>query len=239
MRCCSCRHPAEIAGVASLLGSGHRQVRNDRDDDEWADWRATRAAQPPRIWDNGQGRSAFLTAGITYEDRQGGTMPGGVLAATGLPYEEALDTRRYDVGGTAQALIDGRYVLTVRASAAWQHYDHQFGDITEQDERESIFSELALRGARGAHTWVAGVAYERDDYNPRDVPRFAYTYDVLGVFLQDDVDLASWVSVSAGARVDVHSDMARSSVRAWRHCSAVARGPAACLPDRGSLPPRR
>jgi outer membrane receptor for ferrienterochelin and colicins len=193
---------------ATLLAGGHRQARNDRDDDGWADVAGySRGVLRPRVfWDNGQGRSAFLTAGLTYEDRKGGTMPDEVLAATGLPYEEALDTRRYDVGGTAQALIKGRYVLTARASAAWQHYDHQFGDVIERDQRQSVFSELALRGASGAHTWVAGVAYERDDYNPRDVPRFAYTYDVPGFFVQDDVDLASWMSVSAGARVDSHSE---------------------------------
>ena len=92
---------------ASVLGGGHRQVRQDRDDDDWADLAGySRGVLRPRVfWDNSQGRSAFLTAGITYEDRQGGTMPGGVLAATGLPYDEALDTRRYDVGGTAQTLI--------------------------------------------------------------------------------------------------------------------------------------
>jgi iron complex outermembrane receptor protein len=37
------------------------------------------------------------------------------------------------------------------------------------------------------------------------VPRFAYTYDVPGLFLQDDVDLAPWLSVSASGRVDRHS----------------------------------
>jgi outer membrane receptor for ferrienterochelin and colicins len=192
---------------ASLLAGGHRQVPNDRDDDDWTDVAGyARGVVRPRVfWDNGQGRSAFLTAGVTYEDRQGGTMPGGVLAATGFPYDEALDTRRYDVGGTAQTLIRGSYVLTARASAAWQHYDHQFGEITERDERQSVFGELAVRGARGAHTWVAGVAYERDVFDPRDVPRFAYTFNVPALFVQDDVDVWSWMSLSAGARVDVHS----------------------------------
>jgi outer membrane receptor for ferrienterochelin and colicins len=192
----------------SLLAGGHRQVQNDRDDDGWADVAGySRGVLRPRLfWDDRQGRSVFLTAGLTYEDREGGTMPDEVLAATGLPYEEALDTRRYDVGGTAQALIRGRFVLTARASAAWRHYNHRFGDVVERDERQSVFSELALRGASGRHTWVAGVAYERDDYNPKDVPRFAYTYDVPGLFAQDDVDLTSWMSVSAGARVDSHSE---------------------------------
>jgi outer membrane receptor for ferrienterochelin and colicins len=69
-----------------------------------------------------------------------------------------------------------------------------------------VFGEVALRGAAGRHTWVVGTAYERDAYRPTDVPQFAYTYDVPGVFAQDDVDLARWLSVSAGARIDWHSE---------------------------------
>jgi iron complex outermembrane receptor protein len=193
---------------ASLLGGGHWQRRNDRDDDEWVDLPGyARAVLRPRLfWEDGRGRSAFLTAGMTYENREGGTMPDGVLSATGLPYVEALETRRYDVGGTAQTLLSNRYVLTARAAAAWQRHDHQFGDVFERDRHDNSFLELALRGASGSHTWVAGAAYERDDYAPRDVPRFGYTYDVPGVFVQDDVQVASWVSLSVGGRLDFHSE---------------------------------
>jgi iron complex outermembrane receptor protein len=193
---------------ASLLGGGHRQTRSDRDDDGWADLAGySRGMARPRVfWDAGNGRSAFLTAGLTFENRRGGTMPRKVLPATGRPYLEELDTRRYDVGGTAQTLIDDRYVLTARGAAAWQRHDHLFGGVIERDRHDTLFSELALRGAARRHTWVAGAAYERDAYNPTDVPRFAYTYRVPGVFLQDDVDLSAWASVSAGARLDFHSE---------------------------------
>jgi iron complex outermembrane receptor protein len=51
-----------------------------------------------------------------------------------------------------------------------------------------------------------GTAYERDAYTPTDVPQFAYTYNAPGVFAQDDIDLAPWLSVSAGGRVDWHSE---------------------------------
>jgi outer membrane receptor for ferrienterochelin and colicins len=193
---------------ASLLASGHRQARNDRDDDDWADVAGYgRAVVRPRLfWDAGRGRSGFVTAGITYEDREGGTMPGGTLAATGQPYIEALDTRRYDIGGTAQTLLRGGHVLTARAAAAWQRHDHTFGETLERDRHGTVFGEVALRGAWRQHTWVAGAAYERDAYDPRDVPRFQYTYDVPGVFAQDDIDAASWLTISAGARVDFHSE---------------------------------
>ena len=82
---------------ASLLGGGHWQTREDLDDDGWADVAGygRGIARPRLFWDGGGGRTAFLTAGVTYENRDGGTMSGATLAATGLPYQETLDTRRY------------------------------------------------------------------------------------------------------------------------------------------------
>ena len=55
-------------------------------------------ARPRLFWDGGNGRTFFATAGVTYEDRTGGTMPESVLEATGEPYEESLETRRFDSG---------------------------------------------------------------------------------------------------------------------------------------------
>ena len=193
---------------ASLLGGGHWQTRNDIDDDGWADVAGygRGIARPRLFWDGGGGRSAFVTAGVTYENRDGGTMTGATLPATGLPYQETLDTRRYDVGGTLQTLVKNKYVMTARAAAAWQRQDHVFGDVVERDAHDTSFVEVTARGAAGRQTWVAGAAYERDAFNPRDVPRFAYTYDVPGLFVQDDIDVASWMSVSASARVDFHSE---------------------------------
>jgi iron complex outermembrane receptor protein len=199
---------AQDGWSASLLAGGHFQAQNDRDDDGWADVAgyARGIARPRAFWDAGDGRSAYLTAGVTIESRDGGTLPGEELPATGLPYTETLDTRRVDVGGTFQTLLRGRFVLTARGAAAWQRHDYLFGDVVERNRHDTVFSELALRGASGRHTWVAGMAYERDDFSPTDTPQFAYTFNVPGVFAQDDVALASWVSVSAGARLDVHDE---------------------------------
>jgi iron complex outermembrane receptor protein len=200
--------PLNSSWRLSLLGSGHRQSQSDRDDDGWADVAGygRGVARPRFFWDGGNGRSAFLTAGVTLENRDGGTLKDATLATTGAPYIEALDTRRYDVGGTMQTLVRSRYVLTARGAAAWQRHDHQFGEVRERDEHDTVFGEIALRGAAGRHTWVVGSAYERDAYRPTDVPRFAYTYEVPGVFAQDDVDLAPWLSISVGARIDWHNE---------------------------------
>ncbi len=193
---------------ASLLGGGHWQTRDDIDDDGWADVAGydRGIARPRLFWDGGGGRSAFLTAGVTYENRDGGTMSGAALPATGLPYQETLDTRRYDVGGTVQELWKNRYVVAARAAAAWQRQDHRFGDVLERDRHDTAFAEVTARGAAGRQTWVAGLAYERDAFDPGDVPQFAYTYDVPGVFVQDDIDLTPWLSISASGRIDVHSE---------------------------------
>ena len=192
----------------SLLASGHRQSQGDVDEDGWADISGyARAVMRPRMfWDNGAGTHGWLTAGATIESREGGTMPDHVLASTGGPYVEAIGTERYDVGGSAQAIVQGRYVVTARAAASWQRHDHRFGPTQERDAHTTMFGEVAVRKAAGRNTWVAGAAFEGDSYDPKDVPRFAYTYRVPGVFIQDDITLAPWVSVSASGRVDVHNE---------------------------------
>ena len=191
----------------TLLGSLNGQARSDADDDGWADLpKYTRALARPRVfWDDRAGRSFFATAGITWEDRIGGTLPDATLAASGEPYLEGLDTRRFDGGASYQGLLGGAYVLTARASATHQRQAHQFGEVLERDTHDTAFAELAVRRAVGRHTLVGGAALEHDRFRPVDVPRFAYTFNVPGVFVQDDVELAQWLAVSAGARLDTHN----------------------------------
>jgi outer membrane receptor for ferrienterochelin and colicins len=192
---------------ASLLGGGDWQERRDVDGDRWADLAGySRGVSRPRFfWDDKNGRTALLTGGITYENRSGGTLSGTTLAATGEPYTEALKTRRYDFGGNVQWVIGDRYVATARFSATEQQHRHQFGELIENDRHELLFGEASVRGSTGRSTWVAGAAVQRDAYHPRDVPRFAYTYVVPGVFVQDDLNIAHWLSVSASARADFHN----------------------------------
>ncbi len=191
----------------ALLASANGQERFDADGDRWADLpRYARAVLRPRaFWDNKSGRSFFATAGVTVEDRMGGTLPDAVLAATGQPYVEALDTRRFDAGTSFQTLI-GTSVLSARASVTHQHLDHQFGETVERDDHDTAFAEVTMRRTIGRHTLVGGAALERDAYRPIDVPRFAYTFTVPGLFVQDDVDLTKWLSLSASGRLDVHSE---------------------------------
>ena len=200
--------PLRNGWSASLLSGGHLQNTDDVDDDAWADLPGYRrvVVRPRVFWDGDGGRSFFATTGFTYEDRDGGTLDGEALESTGLPYVESLDTRRYDAGALGQFLLDDRYIVSARAAIARQTHDHRFGETLERDRHDTAFGEATIRGGSGRHTWVGGVAVERTRYTPRDVPRFAYSFVVPGVFGQYDVGLSDAVSISASGRLDVHSE---------------------------------
>jgi outer membrane receptor for ferrienterochelin and colicins len=191
----------------SLLAGGDFQNRNDVDGDGWADLAGySRGVLRPRLfWNGANGQIAFVTGGVTYENRRGGTVDGAVLPATGQPYEEALDTRRYEFGGSYQLVLGGRYVLTGRMAASSQHHRHQFGEDIERDRHGMWFGEVTARGAAAHQTWVIGAAIEREAYRPLDVPRFAYTYVTPAIFAQDDVAITPWLSLSASGRADFHN----------------------------------
>ncbi len=96
--------------------------------------------------------------------------------------------------------------MTSRAAVARQSHDHQFGEAIERDRHDTVFGEVAVRGTTGRQTWVGGFAIERVAYRARDVPRFDYTFTVPGAFAQYDVTVSRLLSLSASARVDVHSE---------------------------------
>src|SRR3954468_17441333 len=188
----------------TLLVGGHWQQRNDVDDDGWADLAGySRAIVRPRVfWSDGTGRSLFATGGAMWEQRHGGTMRSAVLTPTGAPYPESLDTTRFDGGVVAQVPVAGRYVLTARMSATGKDEDYLRGDVRERDRQDTFFAELAVRRAASRQTLVGGVAFERSTLDPRDEPRFAYQYLVPGLFLQDDVEVRRWLTLSVSGRLD-------------------------------------
>src|SRR4051812_2943193 len=191
----------------TLLVGGHWQQRNDVDDDGWADLAGySRAIVRPRVfWSDGTGRSLFATGGAMWEQRHGGTLPSALLTPTGAPYPESLDTTRFDGGVVAQLPVAGRFVLTARMSATAKDEDYLRGDVREHDLQDTFFAEAAVRGTAPRQTWVAGVAFERSTLDPRDEPRFGYRYNVSGVFLQDDIDVQRWLTLSVSGRLDSHN----------------------------------
>jgi len=191
----------------SVLGGAHWQERSDFDRDGWTDNPMFRRTQVrPRVsWDNGGGRSVFATMGALTEDRRGGTMP-GATTPDGRPHPENLQTRQFDGGFVARFLTSKKIVGAIRGSGVSQRHDHTYGGAIERDRSGTLFGEASLTGTTGHNTWVGGAAFERDTFRSIDVPRFDYAYTIPGVFGQDDYAIARWLTASASARVDVHSE---------------------------------
>jgi len=197
----------------TLLAGAHRQTRRDLDHDGWTDLPGyDRVVARPRFYfDDGEGRTAFFTVGVTGEDRTGGTLPER-LAPDGLPFAEALSTRRADAGVLARWLVrDSTSALrgaiaTVRGAAVEQRHTHTFGAVHERDRHRTWFGEASIAVPRDRLTYVAGVAVQRDAYRALDLPGFDYTFDIPSAFAQLDVDAASWLALSASARLDAHSE---------------------------------
>jgi outer membrane receptor for ferrienterochelin and colicins len=190
---------------ATVLAGGHRQSKNDIDDDGWYDLSGySRGVLRGRLfWDNGTGTSAWGTAGLTSEGREGGAVAGDELALR-IGGPESIDTTRGDVGVFGQQILADRFVVTGRIAATFQRYDHVFVTNHERDRRTNVFGEIALRGAVGRHTWIAGAAFERESFDPLEVPRFNYFHRAPGVFVQDDIQWNDWLALSAGVRLDLH-----------------------------------
>ena len=192
----------------TLLSGAHFQKANDVNDDAWADLAGySRAVVRPRVfWEDGRGHSFFATGGITTESRNGGTGEDTVLPPAGVPYVESLDTVRLDGGVNWQRLLGARHLVSARAAFSHQRHDHQAGEVFEDDRHNTSFAEVSLRTPAGRHTMVVGAALEGTDYHPRDVPQFAFSYWIPGVFAQADLELAPWVSLSGSGRFDYHNE---------------------------------
>ena len=190
----------------TVLSGYHGQPRRDLDDDGWTDlpFYGRVAVRPRMFYESGEGTSLFLTGGFIGENREGGTLANRV-APDGRSFTEALQTRRGDVGALGRWLM-GETIVTVRGSFARLDQSRTFGGVRERGNRLTWFGESSMSGTAGRHTWVVGAAIQQDRYNPDDVTRFAYRFSSPAVFVQDEMTLGTRASMSASARVDVHSE---------------------------------
>jgi outer membrane receptor for ferrienterochelin and colicins len=180
----------------TLLGGAHFQGRSDIDHDGYTDLpEYQRGVIRPRVfWDNGNGKSVFVTGGATAEDRAGGSSS----------FPEELRTRRFDTGAVARFVL-GKKLLSIRGSAMSNHHRRQFGTTLERDNQGTFFGEAALSGAEGRHNWTFGSAMQSERYRNHDVNGFDYTYNTPSLFAQDEYAPNARVTLSGSGRLDFHN----------------------------------
>lgn len=190
----------------SITVGYHRQSRQDLDDDGWVDMPAYErwTVRPRLFWEGAEGGQVFFTAGFMTEERLGGTLERRTTP-DGNPFPQAQDTDRFDVGLVAQAPISDVVTAHLRASGMTQKHRHVFGNVTEDDRHETVFTEGSLSGKADQTSWIGGVAYQRDTFRSRTFPAFNYAYEAPGVFAQVEQDLAPNLTVAGSARVDFHN----------------------------------
>ena len=186
----------------------HDQSREDVNGDGWADLVAYRRyTLRPRLWrDDGAGHSLFLTAGLTNEEREGGTMPGRVLP-DGSAFPEALHTRRIDAGAVSHWAFDNQEAVNARLSLTSTHLDRTFGAQRVASAQTTAFGEIAWNGETRRHRWVLGGAFVHDQLAVAAVPGVTYTYNVPAVFAQDEYAPSPWLILAGSARVDAHNEL--------------------------------
>jgi len=190
----------------TMLGGYHGQRSQDLDDDGWGDVpHFSRGVVRPRVfYDNGRGGTVFVTAGVSVENRHGGTLD-GATALDARPFLEALDTRRADSGVVGRFVTGGGRVVSLRGSLSRTAQDRTFGQARDTGRRLVWFGEASVAGVAGRHSWVAGTAVSQDRYRNDEYPDVDFTFTTPGLFAQDDVRINSTLSASISARLDVHS----------------------------------
>ncbi len=190
----------------TLLAGAHRQGRRDLGSDGWTDLPGYRRveARPRLFWNGPGGGSLLLTAGGTWERREGGTVPGAVVPS-GVPFPEDLRTRHGDVGVVGHVPAGRGLDVGVRASAMATGYDHTLGDWSEADRRSTLFGEATLGVTRARHEAVAGVAAQRDGFRTRPRATFDHAFTTLSLFGADTYTPVAALSLAASARLDHHS----------------------------------
>lgn len=190
----------------TVLAGLHRQSRNDLNADGWADTPAyQRAIVRPRLfWNDNAGDSVLVTGGFTAEGRSGGTIDGGTVA-NGAPYQQTLDTRRWDLGSVADFRLGQDQTLNLRGSFMGSDQSRLWGNVADQEHHGTLFGEASITEQDASHTWTLGTAIQQDIYHSRNFRPLDYSYTVPALFAQDEYSPARWLTLAASARADFHN----------------------------------
>jgi outer membrane receptor for ferrienterochelin and colicins len=179
----------------TFLASAHRQDEKDLDDDGWSDIPGySRGVARERVfWNNGRGKAVSGTAGVTFEKRKGGSE---------IAHQE-IETKIAD-GALFAEMPVGRYVVAAAGSLYVQSRVRDFVDAREHDRRQAATLEIALRGSAPRQTWVAGIDADWFAIRIPEPEPLASSYVAPrgGIFIHDDVRIASWLLVSGSGRFD-------------------------------------
>ncbi len=198
------RRRGEARGYTALAGV-HRRGLRDVNGDGWADAPGyTRAEARPRVfWTRPDGSTLMATAGGTWEERRGGTVPGAVTPS-GRAFPEALDTRHADVGAIGRRVLSPGSSMSFRTSLMRTWRDRTFGGLVDHERRSTIFAEASLVATRLRHTVVVGTSGQLDAFHATPDSRFDYRFATASMFASDTYTPGEAVAVTASARVDHH-----------------------------------
>lgn len=191
----------------SLLAAGTTQSAEDVDGDGWADQaRARRWSIRPRLNAvDARGRSLFVTAGLGYDDRSGGSLGGGSLPK-GQQFTKALLSRRADIGATASVPSCGSGTLAVRFAYSSSARERTFGPGPREDDRMSTgFLEVTRSCVTARTTTVLGGAVQVDEFADKLNRAFDHRWFTPGVFVTSEHTIGAF-TLSASIRGDAHPD---------------------------------
>ena len=159
--------------------------------------------RPRLFWTDDGGASVFVTGGAMRETRVGGTLPRRMVP-DGTEFPQRQRSERFDLGLVARTPLSDTVTAAFRATFTVQDHIHRFGSVVEDDRHDTRFVEASVAGGASGTSWVAGAAYQRDDYHSRTFPAFDYSYRVPGVFGQVEQDVGAAVTLAGSARLDFH-----------------------------------
>ena len=191
----------------TFAGSANYQARRDPDHDGWAELPGyERLTARPR-WFSGLGGhgSLFATLGYIGENRAGGTT-GDNTVPGGDPFPVSLHTRHLDAGMVTSFTREDGGIVGGKWYAVRTEHRRTYGGPEIEDDMTAFAAEATWQFRRGIHDWTVGAAFQYDDLSVPDVAGVGHVYTAPAVFAQDEFSPAPWVSISASARVDAHSE---------------------------------
>jgi len=186
----------------TFLGGAHSQTAQDVDGDGWRDIPGYKRIEVrPRIYYTPGRASLFATFGATTENRDGGTVPGAVVA-DGQPFPTDVNTNRVDGGLIGTLPLGRRDTLAIRGSATSQWQRQDLGSYEQHGRNTTYFSEATLTIPRGRTTWLVGTGFEQDEFISSDVSGFDYRFTTPSLFAQATVALSPRAAFTFSGRCD-------------------------------------